>query len=114
MNEQTETMEQPMAQPVKVNDVLAVAPYHETRSTMTITPQAGCATCGGSEGATGLSPNGSGVVSYVYAIGRVEARFPNLAAEKEFAQGRPDGQTPPGKPISRPSMPFCPDARTAT
>ena len=31
-------------------------------------------------------------VSYVYAIGRVEARFPNLAAEKEFAQatGRTD------------------------
>ena len=29
---------------------------------------------------------------YVYAIGRVEARFPNLAAEKEFAQatGRTD------------------------
>jgi hypothetical protein len=31
-------------------------------------------------------------VSFVYAIGRVEARFPNLAAEKEFAQagGRTD------------------------
>ena len=32
------------------------------------------------------------MVSYVYAIGRVEARFPNLSAEKEFAQatGRAD------------------------
>jgi hypothetical protein len=32
------------------------------------------------------------MTSYVYAIGRVEARFPNLAAEKEFAQatGRTD------------------------
>jgi hypothetical protein len=32
------------------------------------------------------------MVSYVYAIGRVEARFPNLGAEKEFAQatGRAD------------------------
>ena len=91
MNEQTETMERPMEQPVKVNDVLAVAPYPETRSTTTITP-AGCATCGGSEGTSGLSPNGGGTVSYVYAIGRVEARFPNLAAEKEFAQatGRTD------------------------
>ncbi len=39
-----------------------------------------------------MSPNGGGTVSYVYAIGRVEARFPNLAAEKEFAQatGRAD------------------------
>jgi hypothetical protein len=39
---------------------------------------------------TGAS--GAVAVSYVYAIGRVEARFPNLAAEKEFAQatGRTD------------------------
>ena len=44
-----------------------------------------------------MSANGTGTVSYVYAIGRIEARFPNLAAEKEFAQatGRTDtaGQT---------------------
>jgi hypothetical protein len=41
------------------------------------------------------------MVSYVYAIGRVEARFPNIAAEKEFAQatgrtetaGKTDQQT---------------------
>ena len=33
-----------------------------------------------------MSPGDSGTTSYVYAIGRVEARFPNLAAEKEFAQ----------------------------
>jgi len=41
------------------------------------------------------------VASYVYAIGRVEARFPNLGAEKEFAQatgrtetaGKTDQQT---------------------
>jgi hypothetical protein len=39
-----------------------------------------------------LSPNATGIPSYVYAIGRIEARFPNLAAEKEFAQatGRTD------------------------
>ena len=36
--------------------------------------------------------NGLAAPSFVYAIGRVEARFPNLAAEKEFAQatGRTD------------------------
>lgn len=52
------------------------------------TPCASCAT-------------GSVAVSYVYAIGRVEARFPSLAAEKEFAQatartdtaGKTDQQT---------------------
>jgi len=56
-----------------------------------IAPQSegGTCTCGGT---AGPSPNGTGVVSYVYAIGRIEARFPNLAAEKEFAQatGRTD------------------------
>lgn len=35
-----------------------------------------CATCAG----------GGGEMSYVYALGQAEARFPNLAAEKEFAQ----------------------------
>jgi hypothetical protein len=92
MNEQTETMERPMEQPVKLNDLLAAAPYPEASTAKTITPQAGCATCGGSEGTTGLRPNDGGTVSYVYAIGRIEARFPNLSAEKEFAQatGRVD------------------------
>lgn len=91
MNEQTETMDQPIESPVKANDVRSVAPYPEARTTTTITPQGGCATCGGS-GVEGMSPNGTGMVSYVYAIGRVEARFPNLSAEKEFAQatGRTD------------------------
>lgn len=50
-----------------------------------------CPTCG----------DGTASPSYVYAIGRVEARFPNLAAEKEFAQaggrtetaGKTDQQT---------------------
>lgn len=43
--------------------------------------------CGGNDGS---SPNE--MAAYVYALGRVEARFPNLAAEKEFAQviGRTD------------------------
>jgi hypothetical protein len=58
-----------------------------------ITAQAGCPTCGGS-GSTkeGPLPTDAGKVSYVYAIGKVDARFPNLAAEKEFAQaiGRTD------------------------
>lgn len=48
-----------------------------------------CPTCAGGAGATPLS--------YVYAVGRIEARFPRLSVEKEFAQaiGRADtaGQT---------------------
>ncbi len=60
-----------------------------TRSTdhrsMSIAPQGGCSTCGAPLGSDTGGP-GSGVPSPVYAIGRIEARFPNLAAEKEFAQ----------------------------
>jgi PatG Domain len=56
-----------------------------------ITPQCGggACTCGGD--AT-ENPNGAVTLSHVYAIGRVEARFPSLSAEKEFAQatGRTD------------------------
>jgi hypothetical protein len=57
------------------------------RSTGTsITPQAGCATCGGSGAGATPSAYEAPAISYVYAIGRVEARFPNLATEKEFVQ----------------------------
>lgn len=51
--------------------------------------QAACPTC---EAGAGAMP-----VSYVYAIGKIEARFPSLSVEKEFAQaiGRAEttGQT---------------------
>ena len=93
MNEQTETIEQSMDKTlVKENDVPTASPYSGGRTSTLITPQAGCGTCGSSGGTTGPSPNDAGLISYVYAIGRVEARFPNLAAEKEFAQatGRTD------------------------
>lgn len=92
MNEPTVALEQPLNAPIEVNDVRPATPSPERRTSTTVAPQqAGCATCGGA-GAAGLSPNGTGVTSYVYAIGRVEARFPNLATEKEFAQatGRTD------------------------
>ena len=82
MNEQTESIEQSMdSRQVKRNDggIITASPYPEARTTSTIAPQGG--TCG-CAGAAGLSPNGSGMVPYVYAIGRVEARFPNLAVEK--------------------------------
>lgn len=48
-----------------------------------------CATCGAAASSNG---NGAGTPSYVFAIGKVEMRFPTLAVEKEFAQatGRAD------------------------
>lgn len=75
MNQQTESMDKATEQPVSTRNSIA--------------PQSRCGSygCGG---AAGLSAPGA--VSYVYAIGRIETRFPNLAAEKEFSQvaGRAD------------------------
>jgi hypothetical protein len=62
-----------------------------------ITPQTACTNCGGSGVGGDASPGAGGRAAFVYAIGRIEARFPNLAVEKEFAQatGRTEtaGQT---------------------
>ena len=56
----------------------AIVPSQETAGMAPSTGMATCPTCAGGAGNPPLS--------FVYAIGRVEARFPNLAAEKEFAQ----------------------------
>jgi hypothetical protein len=91
MSEQTQLVETAMDQAAQTTGVRPAAPAPTKHSAAAIAPQAGCPTCGGT-GAADASPNGTGAVSYVYAIGRIEARFPNLAAEKEFVQatGRAD------------------------
>jgi len=60
-----------------------------TQSEPGIVPAQGCANCGAAPAAN-ARPNGN--PSYVYAIGRIEARFPRPGVEKEFAQatGRGD------------------------
>ena len=85
MPEQLETTEHPALPTVQASDAPARVVSPEVRSGTAIGPQAGGGTCG-CGAASALSFNGTGVASYVYAIGRVEARFPNLAAEKEYAQ----------------------------
>jgi hypothetical protein len=60
-------------------------------------PSGGVAPCP----SCGTANTGAAAVSYVYAIGRIEPRFPRLSVEKEFAQisaqsdgaGRTDHQT---------------------
>jgi hypothetical protein len=91
MNEQTQLVETAMEQTAQTTGLRPAAPAPAKLSGAAIAPQAGCATCGGT-GAADASPNGTRPPSYVYAIGRIEARFPTLAAEKEFAQatGRAD------------------------
>ncbi len=48
-----------------------------------LSPQT-CATCNGAGAADSSEPDSP--PSYIYALGRVEARFPRLSLEKEFAQ----------------------------
>jgi hypothetical protein len=64
------------------------------QSNNALTPQAGCSTCNGGDGATDSAITKP---SFIYALGQIEARFPRLSVEKEFAQaiGRTEtkGQT---------------------
>ena len=100
MQEHDETMEQSAGPPVQANDLPVTGPSRQVPRKTTITPQGAGTTCG-CGGTPGENSNDTSLVSYVYAIGRVEARFPNLAAEKEFAQatgrtetaGKTDQQT---------------------
>jgi hypothetical protein len=59
----------------------------QSQAEVVATPSANGVPCPTCAGASASMP-----ISFVYALGRVEARFPNLAAEKEFSQvtGRTD------------------------
>jgi hypothetical protein len=100
MEEPTGTTEHPAYTSVQTNDLPVPVAPPEARRRTAIGPQAGGGTCNCGE-AAGWSSNGGKTASYVYAIGQVEARFPNLSAEKEFAQatgrtetaGKTDQQT---------------------
>ena len=87
MNEDAQLTEEAMAETDK-RGTPAVSTSSASSRRTPIAPQAGCAACGApAEAGTAV-----GMLPHVYAIGRIEARFPNLAAEKEFAQatGRAD------------------------
>ena len=102
MSEQTEVIKQTTAHaPVNQHDAASVVPSGGAASSALTAPSGKCETCGGIRRSHGVGPNGPGLPSYVYAIGRIEARFPNLSAEKEFSQatartetaGKTDQQT---------------------
>jgi cyclic patellamide precursor peptide PatG len=88
MEQNNEVKEQLEDQNVSVKDTPVIAPSPANAPTKKIvSPQTdggSCPTCGGGVAST--------PTSYVYALGKVEARFPRLSVEKEFAQatGRAD------------------------
>lgn len=96
MNTPNDVLEQPVDKAGEAVAAAAALRAPAPRADPVIAQQMECPTCGAS-GPDALSANGSATPSFVYAIGRVGARFANLAAEKEFAQasGRADiaGQT---------------------
>jgi len=86
MNEQTESDEESRDKPVvQTVESPYPPPFQLDRTQDRITPQAACTTCGSAASAI-AGPMATDLPSYVYAIGRVETRFPNIAVEKEFAQ----------------------------
>jgi hypothetical protein len=89
MNERTESTEESLDEKSvdRANTASAVSPRSAAHHSTSISPQAGYASTPPS------APSAASAgVTYIYAIGTIEARFPNLAAEKEFAQatGRAD------------------------
>ncbi|HEX6650633.1 MAG TPA: hypothetical protein VF075_13875 [Pyrinomonadaceae bacterium] len=82
---ETEMNEQPANQPVISNGTQTNTLPLESKvrsATHSHVSPATCTNCGAA-----AEPNGkAGPPSYVFAIGRVEMRFPTLSVEKEFAQ----------------------------
>src|SRR5271165_7189383 len=85
---QTEVQEPVITTPTEARSQSTEVASPVRPSAAAITPQA-CATCG-----TAPATNGGAVTtpSWVYAIGNIEARFPAISVEKEYAQatGRAD------------------------
>jgi hypothetical protein len=85
--EQPEAKGQEATMPGSVNEApVAVTPKPPANS---LAPQA-CATCGtapATNGGTAVAP------SYIYAIGRIEPRFPRASVEREFAQATGRAET---------------------
>lgn len=80
-------LQDPSAQQATGTETLAIAPSPINRTGSSLSPQAGipCPTCGSGAGSV-TDDAGAANSSYVYALGRIEARFPSPAVEKEFAQ----------------------------
>ncbi len=81
-------IQEPTVNPSAVRDDPPATVAASIQPAQPIAPQA-CASCGTAPAANG---GANAAPSYIYAIGRIEARFPSISVEKEFAQatGRAD------------------------
>ncbi|HZP02647.1 MAG TPA: hypothetical protein VFD30_20520 [Terriglobia bacterium] len=85
--EECELKEQAAIQPAGGNDAPGLSATGAGPAGSALVAQ-GCSTCGVAPAA-----NGTTARSYVYAIGRIEPRFPRLSVEKEFAQATGKAET---------------------
>jgi PatG C-terminal len=83
---ETELNEQSSSQLDAVNPAQAIAPPLNGNPEARLRPPVSPATCTSCGAAADANVNGMAAPSYVFAIGRVEMRFPTLGVEKEFAQ----------------------------
>jgi hypothetical protein len=90
--EQTEANAQTENQSGAVDGTQTIAPVIERNAGTAAHSQLSPAACGSCGATAASNGNGATTPAYVFAIGRVEMRFPTLAVEKEFAQatGRAD------------------------
>jgi hypothetical protein len=87
--EQTEVKEQVATLPATGNDVAVPVTPSARPVAGSLAPQS-CPTCGTAPAANG---GAAAAASYVYAIGRIEPRFPRPSVEKEFAQATGRAET---------------------
>lgn len=84
--DQTELNGQSTTQPDTVNAAQVTTPPINSDTSAALHSSVSPATCASCGAATESNVNGLAAPLYVFAIGRVEMRFPTLAVEKEFAQ----------------------------
>ena len=86
---QTEVQEQPLNVAAGPADPPAIVAPPVRPAARTVSPQA-CPTCGTAPAANG---GAAAAPRYIYAVGRIEARFPRVSVEKEFAQATGRAET---------------------
>ena len=79
--EQSVPIESPANRLVVANNTVASQIPFANNSIMKVTPQVGGAGCGCSTGAEGGGGDTATLPTYVYAIGKIEMRFPSLGLE---------------------------------
>lgn len=86
---QTEVQEQTTNPSPTRDDSPALIAPSASPAAQAVSPQA-CATCGAAPAANGAA---MAIPRYIYAVGRIEARFPRPSVEKEFAQATGRAET---------------------